>query len=373
MDEYVKTLRLKLATEFDKNKLNDVKNEFKDLEAAKLGIFDEKELKEAEKAFEDFKKKEFEIEHLKEAISEIKMFDKDNAHLKELEASLEKLEEKKEDINNEDEMEEKGTFGSGFKEAFNEWKEDTFSMSNVSREAFALMRRSISNFASKALDSIKNFVTDAIEYIKSMASWNISESNKYNSEAVNIYLETGLQGSQAYAMKAALESQNFSSMEEFYEAMPFMTKQQLEYMKENAEIAEKDYDNSVSTSMKFQEFSKEYDIFKKELQSELIDFFMQNSDTIKAFLDVGIKAMEIAVKFFGWIFDKFSTGQDRTDAQKKQTTADILGVQSSTLVSNNNSRNVNVSNTFNGVAKTDQSWLANTGQMTYLQIIQALK
>ena len=33
MDEYVKTLKLKLAAEFDKNKLDDVRKEFKDLEA----------------------------------------------------------------------------------------------------------------------------------------------------------------------------------------------------------------------------------------------------------------------------------------------------------------------------------------------------
>lgn len=366
MDEYVKTLRLKLATEFDKNEFDSVKSEFKDLQSVKLGLFDEKELSNAKKAFEDFKKKEFEIQKLKKVISEISMFDKDNAHLKELQATLDKLEST-------DDEDKKDTFSDGFKDAFNEWKKDTLSMSNAGREAFNSMSRAISNFASKALNSIKNFVSNAIKEIKKIASWNISESNIYNSEAVEMYLQTGLQGSSAYAMKSALESQNFSSMDEFYEAMPFMTKQQLEYMKETAEISKKDYDNSLETSMKFQEFSKEYTLFKKELQSEFIEFFTENSDTIRSFLDITIKAMEGLIKFFGWIGKFFSEGYERSDAQRKQATADILGINSSTNISNNNSRSVNVSNTFNGVAKTDESWLTNTGQMTYQQIIQALK
>ena len=369
MDEYVKTLKLNLAAEFDRNKLDDVRKEFKDLEAVKLGLFDEKELDEAKKAFEDFKKKEFEIQKLKQAISEISIFDKDSARLKELKATLRELKDSDED----DVEDEKDTFFGGFKEAFDEWKNETVSLSDVGKKAFESMSNAISSFGKKALESIKEFVSDAIESIKEMAKWNISQSSTYNPEAVSLYMETGLKGSDAYAMNAALESQNFSSMQDFYEAMPFMTKQQLDYMQETLKIAKENYENSIDDSMKFEEFSKEYDLFKKELQSEFIEFFTENSATIKAFLELGIKAMEFTVKFFGWIMSKFSEGSERTDSERKQAVADILNVSSSSLTNANNSKTVNMSNTYNGVSKADQSWLANVGQMTYLQIIEALK
>lgn len=372
MDEYVKTLKLKLAAEFDKNKLDDVRKEFEDLEAVKLGLFDKKELDAAEKAFEDFKEKEFEIQKLKQAISEISMFDKDSARLKELQAELSELEGSDEE-DGEYIEDKKDSFFGGFKDAFDEMKSETVSLSDVGRKAFESMSSAISNFGRKALESIKSFVSDAVESIKEMAKWNISQSSTYNPEAVSLYMETGLKGADAYAMQTALESQNFSSMQDFYEAMPFMTKQQLDYMQETLKIAKENYENSIDDSMKFEEFSKEYDLFKKELQSEFIEFFTENSATIKAFLELGIKAMEFTVKFFGWIMSKFSEGSERTDSERKQAIADILNVSSSSLTNANNSKTVNMSNTYNGVSKADQSWLANVGQMTYLQIIEALK
>lgn len=372
MDEYVKTLKLKLAAEFDKNKLDDVRKEFEDLEAVKLGLFDKRELDDAKKAFEDFKEKEFEIQKLKQAISEISMFDKDSARLRELQAELSKLEDSDED-DGEYIEDKKDSFFGGFKDAFDEMKSETVSLSDVGRKAFDSMSNAISNFGRKALESIKSFVSDAIESIKEMAKWNISQSSTYNPEAVSLYMETGLKGSDAYAIQTALESQNFSSMQDFYEAMPFMTKQQLDYMQETLKISKENYENSIDDSMKFEEFSKEYDLFKKELQSEFIEFFTENSATIKAFLELGIKAMEFTVKFFGWIMSRFSEGSERTDSERKQAIADILNVSSSSLTNANNSKTVNMSNTYNGVSKADQSWLANVGQMTYLQIIEALK
>lgn len=372
MDEYVKTLKLKLAAEFDKNKLDDVRKEFEDLEAVKLGLFDKRELSDAKKAFEDFKEKEFEIQKLKKVISEISMFDKDSARLRELKAELSELEDSDED-DGEYVEDKKDSFFGGFKDAFDEMKSETVSLSDIGRKAFESMSSAISNFGRKALESIKSFVSDAIESIKEMAKWNISQSSTYNPEAVSLYMETGLKGSDAYAMQTALESQNFSSMQDFYEAMPFMTKQQLDYMQETLNIAKENYENSIDDSMKFEEFSKEYDLFKKELQSEFIEFFTENSATIKAFLELGIKAMEFTVKFFGWIMSRFSEGSERTDSERKQAIADILNVSSSSLTNANNSKTVNMSNTYNGVSKADQSWLANVGQMTYLQIIEALK
>lgn len=369
MDEYVQQLRLKIAAEFDKTKLATVKREFKDLTSVKLGLLSDKDIEKTRKAFDDYKKKMFEIETLKQAISEIKMFDKDNKALKEMENRLAELEGQKEI--KEDKRKE-NPFVSGFKEAKKEWIENMNDMKQAGKNAFGSMKSKIKQFADKALKAIKDFVKDAINELKEMAKWS-ANSNVYNSEKTSLQLQTGLQGKELYGLSKALETQGFNSMDEFYEAMPYMTEQQLDYMKEIMEIESKNYKNGIETAEQIQEFQKEYAEFKKEMQAELISFFMENKDAIKMFLKIGIKAMDITVKTLGWMLKRFSSGSERSDAERKQVTADILGISSSSVTNNmNNSRSVSVNNTFNGVGKTDQTWLANTGQMTYRQIIEAL-
>lgn len=367
MDEYVQQLRLKIAAEFDKTKLATVKREFKDLTSVKLGLLSDKDIEKTRKAFDDYKKKMFEIETLKQAISEIKMFDKDNKALKEMEKRLAELEGPEEA-----EEEEDNSFAGGFKEAKNEWLENMKDMKQAGKNAFSSMKNKIKQFADKALEAIKDFVKDAINELKEMAKWS-ENSNVYNSEKTSLQLQTGLQGKELYGLSKALETQGFNSMDEFYEAMPYMTKQQLDYMKEIMEIESKNYKNGIETAEQIQEFQKEYAEFKKEMQAELISFFMENKDAIKTFLKIGIDAMNITVKTLGWMLKRFSAGSERSDSERKQAVADILGISSSSVTNNtNNSRSVSVNNTFNGVGKTDQTWLANTGQMTYRQIIEAL-
>ena len=367
MDEYVQQLRLKIAAEFDKTRLATVKREFKDLTSVKLGLLSDKEIEKTRKAFDDYKKKMFEIETLKQAISEIKMFDKDNKALKEMEQRLAELKKPEEA-----EEEEDNTFAGGFKEAKDEWIENMNDLKQAGKNAFGSMKSKIKQFADKALKAIKNFVKDAINELKEMAKWS-KNSNVYNSEKTSLQLQTGLQGKELYGLSKALDTQGFNSMDEFYEAMPYMTEQQLDYMKEIMEIESKNYENGIETAEQIQEFQKEYAEFKKEMQAELISFFMENKDAIKLFLKIGIEAMNITVKTLGWMLKRFSTGNERSDSERKQAVADILGISSSSVTNNmNNSRSVSVNNTFNGVGKTDQTWLANTGQMTYRQIIEAL-
>ena len=367
MDEYVKQLTLKIATEFERSKLATVKREFKDLTSVKLGLLDDKEIEKTRKAFDEYKKKMYEIETLKQAIAEIKMFDKDSKALDEMRKRLSELEKPKEI-----EDEEDTSFIGGFKEAKDEWIKDMTDMKQAGKTAFNTMKSKISKFARDALDSIKEFVSDAIKELKEMAKWS-PNSNVYNSERVSLQLQTGLQGNELYGLSKALETQGFNSMDDFYEAMPYMTKQQLDYMKEIMDIESKNYKNGIENAEKIQSFQKEYAEFKKEMQSELISFFMENKDAIKTFLDIGIKAMEITVKALGWMLKRFSSGNERSDSERKQAVADILGVSSTAITNNtNNSRTVSVNNTYNGVGKTDQTWLANTGQMTYRQVIEAL-
>lgn len=411
-DSYVKTLTLNLRTLFDrkstgqveewiddikqsvkeikwiddnalKEATEQIKNDFNNLEIVKQGLIQGEDLERVRQAYQEQQENLLKIEKLKQEIAEIAMFDKDNEKLKAMQAELKRLQKQKEQQDKEVEQAtdtEDHSFFGGFKEGFNEWKKNSNDMNAAGKRAFAKMQSSIIDFASKAKEAIVNFVKDAIEAMQEMATWDLQNSKVFNQDVVEMYMQTGLQGADAYGMSKALETQGFGNMDDFIEAMPFMNQEQLEYMQEIAEINTKQYEEDLEVAQTFQEFQVEYDKFKQELQKSLIDFFMKNKDTIMTILEGLMNILGTILEVVDGIFGLFSGPRERSEEEKKQATADILGVSSSTLTNNNttnnttnNTSNVNVNNTFNGVGQQDQSWLANTGQMTYQQVIEALK
>ena len=407
-DSYVKTLTLNLRTLFDrkstgqveewiddikqsvediqwiddnafKQVANKIKTDFNNLEVVKQGLIQGEDLERVRQAYQEQQENLAKIEILKKEIAEIEMFDKDNELLDELQQKLAELQQKTEQLqqseSNDEDSGNNSFFGS-FKESFDELLVQASDMNAAGKNAFNNMQRKIEDFATKAKDAIIDFVNDAIEAMQDMAAWDLQNSKVYNQDAVNMYMQTGLQGANAYGMSKALETQGFGSMDDFIEAMPFMNQEQLAYMQEIAEINKEQYAEDLEVALAFQEFQVEYDKFKQELQKSLIDFFMENKDTIMTILEGMMNFLGAILNVVDGIFGLFSSARERSEEKKKQVTADILGVSSSTLTNNNttnNTSNVNVNNTFNGVGQQDQSWLANTGQMTYQQVIEALK
>ena len=407
-DSYVKTLTLNLRTLFDRKSTgqveewiddikqsvkdiqwiddnafeqvaNKIKENFDNLEIVKQGLIQDEDLERVRQAYQEQQENLAKIEILKKEIAEIEMFDKDNELLDELQQKLAELQQKAEQFQQSESNDEDGgndSFFGSFKESFNELLVQASDMNAAGKNAFNNMQRKIEDFANKAKDAIIDFVNDAIEVMQDMATWDLQNSKVFNQDAVNMYMQTGLQGANAYGMSKALETQGFGSMDDFIEAMPFMNQEQLSYMQEIAEINKKQYAEDLEVALAFQEFQVEYDKFKQELQKSLIDFFMKNKDTIMTILEGIMSFLDAILNVVDGIFRLFSGARERSEEKKKQVTADILGVSSSTLTNNNttnNTSNVNVNNTFNGVGQQDQSWLANTGQMTYQQVIEALK
>ena len=407
-DSYVKTLTLNLRTLFDrkstgqveewiddikkstkeikwiddnafKQAADKIKADFNNLEVVKQGLIQGEDLERVRQAYQEQQENLAKIEILKKEIAEIEMFDKDNELLDELQQKLADLQQKTEQLQQSESNDEdggKGSFFGSFKESFDELLVQASDMNAAGRNAFNNMQRKIEDFATKAKDAIIDFVNDAIEAMQDMAAWDLQNSKVFNQDAVNMYMQTGLQGANAYGMSKALETQGFGSMDDFIEAMPFMNQEQLAYMQEIAEINKEQYAEDLEVALAFQEFQVEYDKFKQELQKSLIDFFMENKDTIMTILEGMMNFLGAILNVVDGIFGLFSSAKERSEEKKKQVTADILGVSSSTLTNNNttnNTSNVNVNNTFNGVGQQDQSWLANTGQMTYQQVIEALK
>lgn len=347
MESYYKTLNLNLKAFFDKESEDNVKEFVDEVEKSisKISWLNKTDIK---KSIEDIKKELF---------------------------SDEKLDEKNKIPVNDSKKQEDGFF-AGFSSSFKEWIKNLNDMTKKGNQAFSKIESYIKNFATKTINAITNFVTEAIHEMKEMASWDLQNSLIFNQDAADMYMQTGLQGADAYGFNKALETQGFGSFDEFITALPFMNEQQLEYMKEIAEINAEQYEQDLEVAAEFQKFQVEYDKFRQELQKSIIDFFMDNKETIMKILQGIIDFLGLIFNVVDAILEIFSGPNERTSEERKQATADILGVSSSTLTNHNttnNNSNVNINNTFNGVGKQDQSWLANTGQMTYQQIIEYLK
>ena len=279
-DSYVKTLTLNLRTLFDrkstgqveewidnikqsakeikwiddnafKQAANKIKADFNNLEIVKQGLIQGEDLERVRQAYQEQQENLAKIEILKKEIAEIEMFDKDNESLDELKQKLADLQ--KSDSNDEESDDGNGSFFGGFKEGFDEWLAQASDMNAAGKKAFDNMQHKIADFASKAKEAIINFVNDAIKAMQEMATWDLQNSKVFNQDAVEMYMQTGLQGADAYGMSKALETQGFSSMDDFIEAMPFMNQEQLEYMQEIAEINAKQYEEDLEVAQAFQE------------------------------------------------------------------------------------------------------------------------
>lgn len=265
-------------------------------------------------------------------------------------------------------------FKEGFTSAFDEFKNESVDWNDTAKKSYDKMKNTIKQYYDKILRAVKDFVKAALEEMQNLASYDLLNSSTYNSSAVDMYTNYGLSGSQAYGMSKALTAMfgSGATMETFLNALPTMNQKQLDYMQEIMTTAENTYEQNLEISQAYSEFQQQFELFKTRLQSSVIQFFGENKDEIMALLNATASALEALLSLVSNILSLFSSGSTRTESQRQQSIADILGVSSSSITSNKNT-NVKIDNTFNGVGKTDQSWLANTGQMTYQQIIAALK
>lgn len=337
----------------------------------------------------------FKIKKLKDEIAAQEMFgNEDSEILNELKKQLEDIKKEaeklglREDDNGDyqrrspkdkdqatDDEEEKSDFGSGWEDAKKGWAAE-HTAAVYGKKAFDKMADSIEKFKDKALETLKNFAEEALEELEEMASWDVFGSTKYNKDASEMYMSYGLQGADSYAMNKALEATGIDDIET-YLTDPMVRGNQalLDAFDEQYEIAKSQYKEDLKIAKAYQEFQREFDVFKRELKKSLIDFFMDNKDTIMTILKFLMKSMQLIVDLVGDIVSFFggNTVKDRNDEQRQSDMNELLGVTNNSTISyDNRSNNVNVNNTYNGVGKVDQGMLQNVGQMTYQQIIEYL-
>ena len=186
-----------------------------------------------------------------------------------------------------------------------------------------------------------------------------------NAETRDLAFTYGFSGSQAYGFTKAKDIMGIESDEDLMYLTGAQSQKFQELMSKYSEKYSELYDSGFFDE--YEEYQYEMKEFREEITMEVVKFFMDNKDTIKDGMRAIMKLTEFVLNALSWLVNFL--GGSRSESQIAATTNDIIN---SYATSNNKNTNVTIDNTFNNVAKEDQSWLANAGSMTYEQVIKAL-
>ena len=247
-------------------------------------------------------------------------------------------------------------FGTGFtdklKESFKPLTGEDFGK-NVAKE--------LTNVFDNAWDSLKNLLSDSWKEFQNMLDY----STLANARTRELAFTYGFTGSQAYGYDKALSVMGMGDIEDLYFAEDWQKEKFYDIMTKNAERYQELYDSGFfQDSMDFQYEMQE---LKQEMMLEIVQFFMDNKDLIKSGMMAMLDLSKFVISALGWIVKYLGDGE-RSSSERLAASSDIINSYSSS----NRNTSVKIDNTFNNVAKEDQTWLSNAGQMTYEQVIQAL-
>lgn len=368
--EGLKETKINLISDNDvKEFSNKLDRAFSDSQIVKSGLLPDEKLQELKNIYLDKQKNELEIKGLQQLIKEFETLGYTGEEVKDVEDRLAELlgkqvDEAKKSAN------DVGAFGGGFKNAAKEWAADKLDMSKQGEKAFNKMKDTISKWATKSLEAIKSFVQDALKEMSNMASFS-ANTTKYNATSSEMLMNWGLSGADAYAVQSALQSTGIGSIDTLL-TDPTISKELMDAFKKDVDLARKQYEEDIEIAEEYQKFQREFSVFKRELQKEVIDFFMNNKDTIKSFLEITMQSMKTIVKIVAAI-GEFLTGEGSykttSDSERQQITSDILGI--STNGGSTKSITMNMNNTYNGVNYQDKQSLIDSDNLRYRQGIAA--
>lgn len=344
MKEYKKSIIIE--PKIDESKVNEIEQSIKEMTVKKFLSED------AQQQFEKFAKEtniiNEKINLTKKALNDIKDFKSPEftGLRKELESYLVSLE------------------GSGTKKGKVDLGWDKF-FNGMTQKAIQL-GKTIYNEAKKFLEDLYD---EAKEMMEELASYS-ETSSVYSSEATNLKLSYGLSGSEAYAWSKAAKDVGFSSFDDYLENFMYATEETNQRLQMLVKKYEETYEHDVEVANAYQKFQESFKDFKTQLELEIINFFMDNSDLIKSTLELATVFMEDMLKLVGWIVQHLSSGRDRTEYERAASIADIYNNYGASATTNTN---VKIDNTFNGVSNNDRGMLIDAGSMTYRQILEALK
>lgn len=253
---------------------------------------------------------------------------------------------------------------------------DDLAESTKPAENVSVVRKLMKDKLGDMLESIGDALTDffkdtfkaAKERILDMASYDLENSLFSNSSAREQALKYGIMDpAQNYALSQTMSELKMNSEEDLMLMQPAQREKFAERMGywsgKYTELANQDFFRTA------QEFQLEWSEFKHGMELGMIEFFMQNKDTIKQVMEAGIQFMEGTLTLLGAILDFLQIS--RSDAQRNAASMEIVR----NYTGGTNMTNVNISNTLNPSSQvlTDKQMLSQAGQLSYAQVIEALK
>lgn len=257
--------------------------------------------------------------------------------------------------------------------------------------------RTLDTVLKSALQSLKGLFVDAWDELSTILDYS-RLSNQNTRELAFTY---GFTSAEAYGFSQAQSMLGIQSEEDMW----FMTEQewnqfsrlQEKYTTQYQEL----YDSGFFDTLL--DYQIEMEEFKQDLKLSVVQFFMDNKDTIMTILKGLMEAAEIIVQVLGWIFNTLDTSETSQDERLREADKIISGytleggagsfvaqdwsnsdqaqiAEQASIVNNNQQANnttnanktVSVNNTFNNVSRDNQEWLQNAGERTYKQVIDAL-
>lgn len=238
---------------------------------------------------------------------------------------------------------------------------DKKSLENFSKDLKKTVTLSFRNASKEVARNIGDAITSAFKDAWKELDNILQYSQLSSSHTRELAFGYGFSSSEAYAWDKALKAVGLTGEEDLF----YANQQELAQFREAFEKYSNKYDELYDSGFfdKMQEYQFEMADFKNEMQLEIVEFFMNNKELIKAGMEGMMTAAEILLKMFSWLVSAFGTTNDAL------STSDVISQYSEV---SNKSNNVSVSNNFNGVGKSDEQWLSNMGQLTYAQVIEAL-
>ena len=185
------------------------------------------------------------------------------------------------------------------------------------------------------LDGLKKTFKEAWGELDSILDY----SRLSNAKTRELAFTYGFSGNQAYGFEKAKSIMGMQSDED----LMYMTSDQAnkfqELMSKYSERYTQLYDSGFFDTL--EDFQYEMEDLKQELMLEVVEFFVENRDTIKTGFKAAIKFFEITIKALDWIVDLLGGKSSRSASDRAAATADIIN-QSSINNSSNKSTPVNI-------------------------------
>ena len=287
-----------------------------------------------------------EIEKRKKAIDKLSESDADwakasVAYLKEEQAALEKilnLKKKAEEVEKKS-SKFKTDFASSFSQSRYIYKLDAAKESGLG----GVIGSKLAEVLDSAIDKLKKVFEDAWTEFNNI----VSQSFLSNAQTRSNVFGYGMSLGQSYAFEKVKGTFGISSLEEAAYFTGEQAKLFSEAMTHYTEKYNQLYDEGFFTKQ------LEYDMKLQELQDDvkyvLIDFFIENQDTIMA-------AMNGVLQIANWVLSRFSAG----------SAADIVN-------SYTNNKNVQVDLSYNLNGQVDKTAITNAGEQTVMMLVKAIK